>query len=199
MNIQFLADPAFSRKHAMLIFRQFFPSYMRSFWLRWLLFLFMIFALAQIVSFLGADNHADWVRSWGVPDQFSDWQFGPLVFILGILVVIVIGEGVVRMASRKADLQFRKVAPLEQAEFIVSETDVTMNSPSARLSVPLDKVTGLALNKHALVIGFSGAGMIIPRSAFTAPAEETAFIRALAKAMSPEALKRSSEAVRKLL
>ena len=199
MNIQFLADPAFTRKHAMLIFRQFFPLYLRSFWLRWLLFLFMIFALIQFVGFLFADSHADWVRSWGMPDRFSDWQFGPLVFILGLLGVVLIGEGVVRWASRNADIQFRTVAPPEQAEFIISETDVTMNSHSARLSVPLDKITGLAQNKHALVIGFSGAGMIIPRSAFAAPAEETAFIRAIAKAMGPEALKRSSDAVRKLL
>ena len=103
-----------------------------------------------------------------------------------------------RVFSRKAEQQFSTVAPAEQAEFVVSETEVTMKSPTATVIVPLHKITGLALNREALAVGFSGAGMIIPRSAFATPIEETAFLRALTKGMLPEALQRSSEAVRKL-
>ena len=199
MNMKFLADPAFTRKHAQLIFRQFFPLYLRMYWLRWLLFLFMLFALLQFINFVSADDHKTWLRSWGLPDTFSNWQYGPLIFILGMMALVLIGEAVVRIVSRKADIQFRSVALPEITELTLSETEVTMNSNSARFSIPLHKITGLAQNKDALVIGFSGAGMIIPRSAFVTPAEEMALIRALAKAMGPEALKRSSDAVRKLL
>ena len=113
--------------------------------------------------------------------------------------MILIAEWLVRRAARKAEQQFSTVAPPEQAEFTVTETDVTMKSPSATVMVPLNKVTGLALGKEALAIGFSGSGMIVPRNVFTSAASETEFLVSLIKGMTPEALQRSSEPVRKLV
>ncbi len=199
MQISFLADPAFTRKHARLIYRQFFPLYLRSLWMRWLLFLVMLFVLVEIISFLLTDDQGDWVRSWGLPESFSYWFYGPLTFILGMLVLVLLAELLVRNLSRKAERQFSAVAPPEQADFVVSDSDLAMKSESAQFTVPLAKITGLALSKEALAIGFSGAGMVIPRSAFAGQANETAFLRSLAKGMSAEALQRSSEAVRKVL
>ena len=199
MNIEFNADPTFSRKHARLIYQQFFPQYLRAVWLRFIWFLLMIVALWQFIGFVGADNRADWVRSWGMPDSFSDSNFGPLVFIIGMLAAVLITELGVRWLSRKAEHQFASVAPPEMAEFTVPETDIVMKSVSAIVSVPLNKVTGLALSKQALAIGFSGSGMIIPRNVFATSSDETAFLRSVAKGMNPEALQRSSEAVRNIL
>ncbi len=159
----------------------------------------MIFALVQFISFLRVDDQAEWLRSWGLPNGFSDWRYGPLAFIVVVLAAILIAEWFVRTNSRKAERQFETVALPERAEFLVTETEITMKSSSAVMIVPLNKVTGLALSKDALAIGISGAGMIIPRSAFATLAEETAFIRSFAKGMGADALQRSSEAVRKLL
>jgi hypothetical protein len=199
MQISFLADPAFTRKQARLIYQQFFPLYLRSVWLRWLLFLAMLFALVEIIGFLRADDQGDWVRSWGLPDSFSYWLYGPLAFIVALLVLILLAELVVRNLSRKAERQFNAIAPPERADFILSDSDLTMKSESAHFTVPLAKITGLALGKDALAIGFSASGMIIPRSAFAGETNETAFLRAIASGMSAEALQRSSEAVRKCL
>ena len=199
MNIQFLADPKFTRKHARLIYSQFFPLYLRVTWFRALLFLGLVFALFQLTRFLSADSGYDWLKSWGLPDSFSAWQWGPVTFVLGLIVVVLIAEWGLRRLIRKEEEQFAIIAPPEQAEFNVTPFEVTMKSDTAAVIVPLHKVSGLALSKSALAIGFSGAGMIIPRSAFETPAAETAFIRAIAKGLQLEALQRSSETVRKLL
>jgi hypothetical protein len=199
MHLSFLADPAFTRKHARLIYRQFFPLYLRSLWLRWLLILIMYLALVEFISLMRADDQAAWLLGWGLPESFSYWRYGPMALIIGTLVVLFLAEWAVRIFSRKAETRFTTIAPSEQADFAVTETEVTMKSSSAHVSVPLDKVTGLALSKDALAIGFSGAGMIIPRGVFATPTEETAFLRAIAKGLNPGALQRSSEAVRKVL
>jgi hypothetical protein len=199
MDIQFRADNAFTRKHARLIWRQFFPAYLQTLWLRWFLFLFMLLVLVEIISLLLAADAAEWLRGWGLPDAFVDWPYASLCSIIGVWCLILLAEAFVRWRSRRAEAQFTSLAPPEEARISVSETTVTMHSASAQVAVPLAKVTGLALSKQALAIGFSGTGMILPRSVFATPAEEVAFIRAVAKGMGEEALQRSTPDVQKMV
>ncbi len=199
MHIEFLADNAVTRKHARLIYRQFFPFYLRWMWLQWAFFLLLIFALIELISFVRTDDIEIWMDAWGMPERFVQWQYAPIVFVFGLLSAVFVVEFVVRHFRRKSETQFAIVAPPEQATLDLTEADITMKSASALLTVPFDKITGLGLDKAALAIGFSGSGMIIPRSAFATSAEETAFLRAVAKGLCAEALQRSSEAVKKLL
>jgi hypothetical protein len=198
MHIEFLADNAVTRKNARLIYTQFFPFYLRWMWLQWLFFLLLIFAFIELISFLRTDDTKSWLDAWGLPESFVQWPYAPIAFVVCLMALVWAVEFFVRQYRRKSEVQFAAVAPAEQATLDLTDHDVTMKSASATVIVPLNKVTGLALNKAALAIGFSGAGMIIPRSAFANPAEETAFLRALAKGMAPEALQRSSDSVRKL-
>jgi hypothetical protein len=198
MNIEFLADNAVTRKNAALIYKQFFPLYLRWYWMQLGLFLFLLFALIELVSFFRSDDTMGWLGAWGLPETFVEWPYAPIAFVLGLITLVLAIEFLVRQYRKKSDAQFAEIAPPEKATIELTEHDVTMKSASATVVVPFEKVTGLALNKATLAIGFSGAGMIIPRNAFATPAEETAFLRAIAKGMVPEALQRSSDSVRKL-
>ena len=90
MHINFLADNAFTRKHARLIYRQFFPFYLRGVWLQWLLLVLLIFVLWQFVSFVLAVDGEQWLASWGLPESFTSWPHAPLVALAILFVVVVL-------------------------------------------------------------------------------------------------------------
>jgi hypothetical protein len=198
MQIDFLADNRFSRKPARLIWRQFFAFYLRGVRQRWLVLVVLLFTLWPSISFLLAPADVEWLAGWGLPDSVWAWPYAPLACLAGLFSGAVLAQGRIAQLKKSHERKFADRVPQEQACLDRTETEVTMKSTSATISVPRDKVTGLALSKEARAIGFSGAGMIMPRSACASPTKETALLRAMAKGLKPEALQRSSKAVMSL-
>lgn len=191
MRFQYLADYAFTRRHTGKLYRYAFPFYGRA--LRWQFMVVVLFVLLLHMALTG-NGVVDWLVPLGLPARFVQ---DPAAVNVGVLLIgVFVAARAISWARRWTDRQFAAAVPVEAAEVELNDHDLTLNCASAQMRVPLDKITTVVAEGRAVVVGFSGSGLVLSDEMFPSPTDKEAFLRALAAHLSPEALVRSSANVR---